>query len=286
MISSRALKDIASVVKLRLSLPLAASALFGYLLRPGAPAAGAAGLFFSVLALSAGAGCLNNWQDRTLDRALARTRSRPLPAGRIGAGRALALAVLLLAAGLGGLLAGPNPGRAAAAGALAVLCYNAIYTPMKPRTLYALAPGIACGVLPPLIGWLAAGGGFHAGPIWTLMTIFGLWQPPHFWLLVLAHQEDYRTGPVPSMLAVFSQEQLARILFMWVVALAMALLALPLAAGFSAGLVAAVVLDACVLVAFFALRLFARERPGNYRSLFAALNLAVFLAAAAAVLLA
>jgi protoheme IX farnesyltransferase len=283
--SPRPLQDLISVLKLRLSLFVALAALMGYLLRRGAPVEGAITVFFSMLALSAGAGCLNNWQDRTLDRTLERTCTRPLPAGRMSTGGALALACLLILTGLGGLLSVPAPAWPFATGLLAVILYNAVYTPMKPRTLYAMGPGVLCGVLPPLVGWLAAGGRFHAGPIWTLMTVFGLWQPPHFWLHMLVHQKDYRPGSMPSMLAVFSRAQVVRITFIWVMALAIALLALPLAVGSSMTLLLVIVLDVALLVASFAHALFVRDEPGSYRLLFAELNAAVFLAAAAAVLL-
>jgi heme o synthase len=132
-----------------------------------------------------------------------------------------------------------------------------------------------------LMGYLLRRG----APVQGAATVFALWQPPHFWLHALAHQEDYRNGAVPSWLAVFSKAQMLRILFAWVLALAMALLALPLAVRPSGALLAVVVLDAGCLVAFFARALFMREQPWRYRGLFATLNLAVFLATAATVLL-
>ena len=277
--------DLARLLKLRLSLMIAAASVAGYFLCQDKISLGVAILFGSVLALSAGAGCLNNLQDRDTDRLFERTRCRPLPAGRISARLALLLAVALLVAGLLGLLAGPFPARAALAAGLAIVCYNGLYTPLKGRTILGLVPGIACGAMPPLIGWLAAGGQALAPPIWVLMAVFGLWQPPHFWLILLAHGDDYSTGPVPPMLALFSKRQLTRLLFVWVTAVGAGLTALPLGASVpSTALAILTLLNATALVGLCGYQLFARKTDPDYKLLFVYLNAAVFIGVALSVL--
>lgn len=270
-------RDVLILLKWRLSLAIAAAATAGYALHSAAGRAKAALLFSGMLFLASGAGCLNNWQDRMFDRDLERTRGRPLPAGRIAAGKALALAAILMAAGLTTLATGPFPWSAFATAAFAVICYNALYTPLKTRTLFAMAPGILCGALPPLIGWLAAGGRATAVPVWGFVTVFGLWQPPHFWLIVLRHYGDYPRGGRPSLLTIFSRQQIVRILFVWTLALSMALLTLPLTAGvLSPFLVGTQLVNAALLTGVFSYHLFRRSAGPDYRLLFTWINAAVF----------
>lgn len=274
--------DILALFKWRLSLAVATASLVGYLVYGHGRASEAAVLWASMLALAGGAGTLNNWQDRSLDLHFARTRDRPLPAGRLASGWGLGLAVALLAAGLTLLLLAPFPGTASAAAALAVVCYNGLYTPLKPRSLTAMIPGVLCGALPPMVGWLAAGGSPRAPAAWGLMTLFGLWQPPHFWLIQIAHRNDYGPGRLPSLLRVLSQRQLDRVLFAWVAALSLAMATLPLTQpARSAALALLLVVDAAALTAWAGYECLVRPGP-DYRRLAVILNMAVTVAIALA----
>ena len=102
------------------------------------------------------------------------------------------------------------------AGLLGVCFYNLIYTPLKRRTILAIVPGAVCGVLPILMGWMAAGGGLASPKVWILVVIFGVWQLPHFWLVVLANRRDYRSSGIPNMLGILSVRQLRKLVFVWV----------------------------------------------------------------------
>lgn len=213
-----ALPDRLSLAKAPVSFLAAAAAALGYAAGLPGRGAGALGAAAGVFLLSAGACTLNNWQDRYIDALPARTRTRPLPAGRLAPEQALAQAALLLAAGLGCLALFSSSYAAPLAGALAVLLYNAAYTPLKRRTLLALAPGILCGAMPPLVGWLAAGGPPRPGLAY-LMLLFAAWQLPHLWLIALS------AGPggaraLPSFLDRFSPEQLRRMTAAWAAAFA------------------------------------------------------------------
>lgn len=273
----RPVADVLSFLKVRLALAVAASALLGqWLCGPVRPSA-AAQLFAAVLALAAGAGGLNNWQDRRRDAVLARTRSRPLPSARLSPFPALLLALGMLTGGLALLAWGPFARLTAATAGLAVLCYNGLYTPLKARSLFALVPGVVCGALPPLIGWLAAGGDFRAPSVWALMTVFGLWQPPHLWLIQVAHGADYREAPLPSLLRLFTSPQFNRVLFVWIAALSLALLALPLTMPRPMPLLAALTLTASMfLTALAAYQCFMRPVP-NHTALAAGMNSTIVL---------
>ncbi|RMF23352.1 MAG: hypothetical protein D6760_05535, partial [Deltaproteobacteria bacterium] len=97
----RRLADYAELTKARLSALVVLTAAAGYA-AAGAPlvsvrfAAAVLGVGLAAL----GANGLNEWWEVALDARMERTRGRPLPAGRIGRGEALALSLALVAAGL------------------------------------------------------------------------------------------------------------------------------------------------------------------------------------------
>src|SRR5450631_3052667 len=63
--------------------------------------------------IASGTAALNQWYEREADRHMRRTAARPLPSGRLLAGRALAFGVVLSAVGFVELWAGVNPLSAA-----------------------------------------------------------------------------------------------------------------------------------------------------------------------------
>jgi protoheme IX farnesyltransferase len=271
-----------SLLKLPLSTTIAASALGGYLIQNAWVAPAALQLFTGVLALACGCAGLNNVQDRYLDARLERTRTRPIPAGEIAPAAALAVSAFLACLGLGLLFASGQ--RLGWLGILAVACYNLLYTPLKPRTQWALLPGVVCGMLPPWMGWLAAGGQPFSVTIWMVMVIFGVWQLPHFWLLVLAHRTDYRAVGLPTLLRQLSTTQADRVLLVWASGLAFLTLCLPLGRLIQtdAALVA-LTLNAIWLIVVFGRRVLSTRQSPSYRRLFTHLNLAVFFTLAIAV---
>lgn len=236
--------------------------------RPGAAAL--AGL--SVFLLSAGACSLNNYQDMGYDGQLERTRRRPLPAGRLSGHQALVQAGLLLSAGLAGLLFLSSSAGGALAGLLAVLLYNAAYTPLKKKTLLALVPGVLAGALPPLVGWVAAGGSPWSPRVLYLMSLLAVWQLPHLWLLVLANSADELSGRAPSFLNSLPEAGLRRLILIWIAGFALLTLFLKvfgfINGGFPALLLAG---NALALPLVFAAVLHG-ARPAGYKYLSPYLN--------------
>jgi protoheme IX farnesyltransferase len=269
-------KPYVQLVKLPLSATVAASALAGFFMRPdrleGAPVT----LTICVLLLACGCAALNNYQDRRLDGRFARTRRRPLPSGCISPERARTAALALIICGMAGLFWQPLP--VPLLGGIAVICYNGLYTPLKRLTAWAMLPGAICGMLPPWMGWLAAGGDPVSIQIILVMIIFGIWQMPHFWLILLTHAADYQDANLPSPLMSLTPIQLERIVLVWVVALGALMLCLPLVRLIQTlqGL-ALLLVNTAVLVGFFLWH----YRRGNhrpvYRGHFTRLNLAVFI---------
>ncbi len=153
-----------------------------------------------------------------------------------------------------------------------------IYTPLKRKTMWAAVPGAVCGMLPPLMGWMASGSALVDFRIWNLMAVIGVWQLPHSWLVVLHHPQDYRQNSLPSMAGLFSREQLHRILLSWTVAFAAISLLLIVHCVHSQSLGLLLAANATFLSALFCRNLlFFRESRVIYQPLFMAINLSLAL---------
>jgi protoheme IX farnesyltransferase len=170
---------------------------------------------FGILLMAVSASALNQVQEAVLDSKMKRTFNRPIPAGRISIDHAIIFAISNLIAGIliiysyGNLLASGT-------GLFTILWYNGIYTYSKRITAFAVVPGAITGALPPLIGWLAAGGGIMDKPILFLEFLFFTGQIPHFWLLILKYGQEYHKAGIPTISDIFSKDQINRLTFTWV----------------------------------------------------------------------
>jgi len=145
-------------------------------------------LLGTVLA-TAGALALNQYIERAVDARMKRTRTRPLPSGRLRPPEALAFGVGLIV--LGCLWLWTTVGWLPAALTLfSAFAYNFIYTPMKSRSYAATLAGAIPGAMPALIGWSAATGTVSLGGL-VLFGIAFLWQLPHVLALAWLLREDY-----------------------------------------------------------------------------------------------
>jgi len=203
--------------KLPMSLLITLSAVFGFVLRSNRISPSLILTGIGILFLAGGSAALNNFQDRHLDRLLSRTRCRVLPTGKVSPVCALSVSVVFLCMGFLLLYLVDHRFFLPILGAAAVALYNGIYTPLKSRTVLAIIPGAMCGMMPPLIGWSAAGGNPFSAEIISIMVLFGLWQFPHFWLILLSHCAEYERCNIPNMLRQFSRSQLERMVFIWIV---------------------------------------------------------------------
>jgi protoheme IX farnesyltransferase len=133
--------------------------------------------------------------------------------------------VVVVLAGLGlATLASLSTRPVVAAGlaALAMAWYNGVYTPLKRVTIFAVVPGAVIGAIPPVIGWVAAGGRLSDGAIWFVAAFFFLWQVPHFWLLTLMHGTQYAKAGLRTLADRFTNGEIARLTFAWQLAAACA----------------------------------------------------------------
>jgi protoheme IX farnesyltransferase len=195
------------------------SAAAGFMLRAplGADFPWAHGLvaLAGVMLLSSGASALNQVQERGRDALMARTANRPLPSGRLSHTQGLAFAAVATAAGAGVLWLGI--GRTAGVlGVIAAVFYNGVYTPwLKPTSPFAAVPGAIPGSIPPVIGWVAAGGSLTDAGAIILFGIVFLWQMPHFWALALRYRADYASGGFPMVSEVVGVEGTARLILLY-----------------------------------------------------------------------
>ncbi len=139
--------------------------------------------------LASGTATLNQWWERDLDARMERTKDRPLPSGRVSPRGALLWGVALSVGGFAVLAAAVNP-AAAWLGLMTLLAYLFTYTPLKPITPHATTVGAIPGAMPPVIGYVAAHGGFTLEAL-TLGAILFLWQFPHFYSIAWVYRDDY-----------------------------------------------------------------------------------------------
>ena len=141
--------------------------------------------------LTAGGGAaLNHALERDHDARMARTASRPIPAGRVSALVATVYGLACAALGAAVLFETTNPVTTGLA-VLTVLLYVAVYTPLKRVSVWNTLVGAVPGALPALGGAAAATGRADATG-WALFAILFLWQLPHFFALAWMYREDYR----------------------------------------------------------------------------------------------
>ena len=142
--------------------------------------------------LACGAAALNQYLEKEFDAKMPRTANRPIPAGHIRPERALLAGGALAVIGLVYLAVQVNP-ITSVIGAVTLVSYIAVYTPLKRVTSLNTIVGAIPGALPPLMGWTAAGG--HEAVIapegWSLVAILFFWQLPHFLAIAWIYRNDY-----------------------------------------------------------------------------------------------
>ena len=191
--------DYIALMKPRVMSLVVFTALVGLVMAPGAMHPVMAVAAIALIAVGAGASAaLNMWYDADIDAVMSRTKTRPLPAGRVTPDAALTfglwvsgLSVLSMAVMINYL--------SAALLAFTIFFYAVIYTMfLKRRTAQNIVIGGAAGALPPVIGWTAAANEVSIEPLIYFAIIF-FWTPPHFWALALIKNDDYQAANVPML---------------------------------------------------------------------------------------
>ena len=198
-ISEASAGDYFALLKPRVMSLVVFTALTGLVMAPGAMNPFIALIAIVCIAVGAGAsGALNMWYDADIDAIMERTATRPVPAGKILPGEALAFGMTLAAFSVAilGLVV-----NLVAAGLLAftIFFYAVVYTMwLKRSTPQNIVIGGAAGAFPPMIGWACMTGGVSFDSIILFLIIF-LWTPAHFWALALFKMKDYGDANVPML---------------------------------------------------------------------------------------
>jgi protoheme IX farnesyltransferase len=193
------LGDYFALLKPRVMQLVVFTAVVGMLAAPVGvhPVVGFASILF--VAIGAGAsGALNMWWDADIDAVMKRTAKRPIPAGKVQPGEALALGVGL--SFLSVMMLGLSANLLAAGMLLfTILFYAVVYSMwLKRATPQNIVIGGAAGAFPPVIGWIIATGSFSV-EAWLMFALIFMWTPPHFWALALFMRSDYDDANVPML---------------------------------------------------------------------------------------
>lgn len=150
-------------------------------------------LMFNALAATAlvasGASALNQLLEREYDAKMRRTQNRPLPSGRLQPTTVMLFGGVTSVAGLVYLALTVNL-LTSVLGAVTLVSYIFIYTPLKRVTWINTLVGAVPGALPPLMGWTAARNGL-SGEGWALFAILAFWQLPHFFAIAWMYRDEY-----------------------------------------------------------------------------------------------
>lgn len=223
--------DLMTLTKARLSFLVLVTTLVGFVLasEEGIDWVLLAHTLFGSGLTALGAAVFNQLMEIDHDARMKRTRDRPLPAGRIPPALAFGIGWLLAAFGLVHLGLKVNM-QACYLAALTLLIYLFVYTPLKRRSSTNTLVGAVSGALPPLIGWVAAGGTYDLNAAFLFGLLF-LWQLPHFLAINWMYREEYLDGGfVMWSNNDVSGAQTARLAILFSILLT-ALMILPLVAG-------------------------------------------------------
>jgi len=202
--------------KLKIMIPVSLTGFTGYFIFDPHLSLNIVLISLGVLLMAVSASVLNQIQEVKLDGLMNRTINRPIPAGKISSQRALLFFLINFSTGLAIIFIAGNL-KAASIGIITLLWYNGIYTYSKRITAFAVIPGAVTGALPPLIGWVAAGGGIWDKPVIFVEFLFFTGQIPHFWLLIVKYGDEYKKAGIPSLTDIFNITQINRLTFTWVI---------------------------------------------------------------------
>jgi len=188
---ARVAADLVALTKPRVVVMVLVTTVVGYYVGlAGVPDyARLLSLVVGTLLAAGGTLALNQYWERDLDARMERTRTRPLPEGRLVPLEALLFGAALTTAGLAVLALGVG-WLATLVTATTFLLYVFAYTPLKLRTTLCTIVGAVPGALPPVTGWAAARDDLGVGA-WVLFGILFLWQLPHTLAIARLYRDDY-----------------------------------------------------------------------------------------------
>ena len=156
-----------------------------------------------ICCLVAASSVLNQVMEAATDKRMNRTSDRPVASGRISRVEGAAFGILASVTGAILLWVFVNHTTSIAAFGT-MLCYVLLYTPLKRISTLCTTVGAVPGAMPPVLGWLAAGGDFGLEAL-ALFAVFFVWQFPHFLAIGWIYRDDYERAGL-KMLPSFSDD--------------------------------------------------------------------------------
>jgi len=259
--------DYIALLKPRVMSLVVFTGLVGYVAAPGAgdPVLGFAAIL-AIAVAAGGAGALNMWWDADIDAVMTRTRTRPVPAGRVEPAEALTLGLVMSILSVLTMLLAANV-VAAALLAFTIFFYAVVYTMwLKRTTPHNIVIGGLAGALPPAVAWAAKTGSLGLDPL-ILVAIIFMWTPPHFWALALLQSKDYAAARVPMLPVTHGAAATRTQILIYSILLAPLGLA-PVATGLAGWFYGAVAAIGGAAFVYFAVRVKLSEDPARARALF------------------
>ena len=192
------LKAYVELLKLKLTLAVVFSGVFGYCLASNVVEWWKIIVFaVASIAITGAANIINQIIEKDSDRLMKRTAVRPLPTGRLSVAEAAGFAFILFSMASILYVEVFNI-RAAGLAVLSLILYGFVYTPLKKKGQIAVYVGALPGAFPPMIGWIAATNHFGWAP-GILFAIQFFWQFPHFWAIGWLAFNDYKKAGIQMM---------------------------------------------------------------------------------------
>ena len=212
------MKDLMRFTRFYLSLAVSISALFTYLIATKQPSFEIIIPWLGVLLLALGTSALNQIQEKEHDKLMDRTSKRPMVSGAYSHNKGFTISMFLIVSAL--IFLHYSMGIIGIYFSLStIIIYNLIYTYLKPITHWALILGSFLGVIAPSIGWLVANDldlySLYQLKFMYIFILFFVWQVPHFWLLVLINNHDYKKAGFPTLKDKIGQQGLMRTISIW-----------------------------------------------------------------------
>lgn len=266
-------KILADLTKLRITLFVTLTTAVGFIAAAGELNWAFAAPVVGILILACGSAIVNHIQERNTDALMNRTKRRPIPSGDISVKSATIIALILICTGTLILYFGAGL-LAMGLALLNLVWYNAFYTPLKKITSLAILPGSLVGAIPPAVGWVAAGGYIFDKEIIIISSFFFIWQIPHFWLLMISFDHEYKQAGFPTITKFFNKDQFARIIYVWIVATVVTGLLIPFFNVVEFSFMYYSLLAAGILLTWSAAKLLSRQKENiSFRLAFKEINL-------------
>ncbi|MDD2797063.1 MAG: protoheme IX farnesyltransferase [Bacteroidales bacterium] len=225
--SKVSLKSLLALIKYRVSIAVAFTAVTGYVVYTHSVDAKLLLMILGVFLLASGASALNEWQESEFDALMERTKMRPIPTGEMSSKVGLQISLIFILLGTACLYFFFGT-ITALLGLSNIVWYNLIYTKLKRVTPFAVVPGSMVGAIPVLIGWCGAGGNILDPTAIFIAFFMFIWQIPHFWLLMFKYGKQYEEAGFPTINQTINPKMLKLVIFSWIVATSFSSIIVPL----------------------------------------------------------